>query len=190
MATWRVWVWLFRYSSPAFCHRALRHWDYAILPCMAPARRMVRPLQFGESQGFGDVSLRHVKQRHIEGVWWNLWLVHMKDGTTTSTLFIDIFEHAFCSATAAAFSWIDTLRPWQRTTSSNPIATSRGPWDFVILALFSSEKSLEPVALYAGCLIPCSRPRLIVCRGKHKLSNLDYFWFCGLLRLRASAILN
>ena len=33
-----------RYSSPAFRQRALRHWGYAILPCIAPARRMVRPV--------------------------------------------------------------------------------------------------------------------------------------------------
>jgi len=39
-----------------------------------------------------------------------------------------------------------------------------------------------------SCLLPCSHSRLSVFGGKHKLSNLDHFWFCGLLGVERSCL--
>ena len=76
-----------RYSSPAFRQRALRHWGYAILPCIAPARRMVRPVPENHKDlgmSYQDTWRKQTLRRMTEISDLCIW--SLKDGTTISSI--------------------------------------------------------------------------------------------------------
>lgn len=80
------------------------------------------------------------------GVWRNLWLVYLKfEGRYNNK------QHSTLQLQLLSVSWIETVRPFEDDIQILWQRTSKGPWDFVIFALFSSKKRLEQMINGSWC---------------------------------------